>query len=135
MYVCPALFIPVLPLMPSLKLCEGSGTSPIRALDFLDEVGPSEVLPAYTPPVVGVIPTLLVPTLALESPVVVRRLHQVREGLWHMQRCRELFAAAVHGVDNLVYDPEGDRMSLRGEGVTESSSSEEGSGESEGDVE
>ena len=101
--------------MPSLKSCEGSGTSPIRALDFLEEVNHSEGLPKYTPPVVGQNPTLPVPTLVLESPAVVQRLHQVREGLWHMQRCRELFAAAVRGVDNLVYNPEGDRMLLRGE--------------------
>ena len=54
----------------------------------------------------------------------------------HMQRCRELFAAAMCGVDHLVYDPEGDRLLLRGEEVTvESSSSEESSGESEGDGE
>ena len=54
----------------------------------------------------------------------------------HMQRCRELFAAAMRGVDHLVYDPEGDRLLLREEEVTvESSSSEEGSGESEGDEE
>ena len=53
-----------------------------------------------------------------------------------MQRCRELFAAAVHGVDHLVYDPEGDRLLLRGEEVTgKSSSVEESSGEDEGDVE
>ena len=53
-----------------------------------------------------------------------------------MQRCRELFAVAVHRVDNLVYDPEGDRMLLGGEeAMVESLSSEEGSGESEGDVE
>ena len=32
-----------------------------------------------------------------------------------MQRCRELFAAAMRGVDDLVYDPEGDRLLLRGE--------------------
>ena len=43
-----------------------------------------------------------------------------------MQRCRELFAAAMRGVDHFVYDPEGDRLLLRGEEVTvESSSSEE----------
>ena len=49
-----------------------------------------------------------------------------------MQRCRELFAAVMRGVDNLVYDPEGDRLLLRGEEMTvELSSSEEGSGESE----
>ena len=49
-----------------------------------------------------------------------------------MQRCWELFAAVMRGVDDLVYDPEGDRLLLRGEEVTvESSSSEEGSGESE----
>ena len=53
-----------------------------------------------------------------------------------MQRCRELFASAMRGVDDLVYDPEGDRLLLRGEEVTvESSSSEEGSGESEGNEE
>ena len=49
-----------------------------------------------------------------------------------MQRCRELFASAMRGVDDLVYDPEGDPLLLRGEEVTvESSSSEEDSGESE----
>ena len=53
-----------------------------------------------------------------------------------MQRCRELFAAAMCGVDDLVYDPESDRLFLRGEEATvESSSSEESSGESERDVE
>ena len=53
-----------------------------------------------------------------------------------MQRCRELFAAAMCGVDALVYDPEGDRLLLRNEDVTvELSSAEEDSGESEGDVE
>ena len=53
-----------------------------------------------------------------------------------MQRCRELFAAVMRGVDDLVYNPEGDRLLLRGEEVTaESSSSEEGSGESEGNEE
>ena len=53
-----------------------------------------------------------------------------------MQRCTELFAAAMHGVDHLVYDPEGDRLLLRGEEVTvESSSSKEGNGESEGNEE
>ena len=53
-----------------------------------------------------------------------------------MQRCRELFAAAMRGVDDLVYDPEGDRLLLRGEEVNaELSSSDESSGESEGDVE
>ena len=50
-----------------------------------------------------------------------------------MQRCRELFAAVMQGVDNLVYDPEGDRLLLRGEEVTaESLSLEEGSGGNEG---
>ena len=39
-----------------------------------------------------------------------------------MQRCRELFAAAMRGVDDLVYDPEGDRLLLRGEEVTGESS-------------
>ena len=53
-----------------------------------------------------------------------------------MQRCGELFAAAMRGVDDLVYDPEGDRLLLRGEEVTEASSSfDEDSGESEGDAE
>ena len=53
-----------------------------------------------------------------------------------MQRCRELFAAAMRGVDDLVCNPEGDRLLLRGEEVNvESSSSDEGSGESKGDVE
>ena len=51
-----------------------------------------------------------------------------------MQRCRELFAAAMRGVDDLVYDPKGDRLLLRGEEATvESLSSEEDSGESEGE--
>ena len=72
----------------------------------------------------------------LASQVVGRHLHQVHEGLMHMQRCRELFAAAMRGVDNLVYDPEGDRLLLRGEEVTvESSSLERDSGESEGNEE
>ena len=53
-----------------------------------------------------------------------------------MQRCRELFAAVMRGVDDLVYDPEGDRLLLRGEEVdVESSNLEEDSGESEGGVE
>ena len=53
-----------------------------------------------------------------------------------MQRCRELFAAAMRGVDNLVYDPEGDRLLLRGKEVTAELSSLEGdSGESEGNEE
>ena len=53
-----------------------------------------------------------------------------------MQRCRELFAAAMCGVDNLVYDPEGDRLLLRGEEVpVELSSLEEDSEESEGNEE
>ena len=53
-----------------------------------------------------------------------------------MQRCRDLFAAAMHGVDHLGYEPEGDRLLLRGEEMTvESLSSEEGSGESEGNEE
>ena len=56
--------------------------------------------------------------------------------MWHMQRCRELFAAAMRRVDDLVYGPEGDRLLLQGEAVTvESSSSDEGSGESEGNAE
>ena len=72
----------------------------------------------------------------LASQVVGRRLHQVHEGLMHMQHCRELFAAAMRGVDDLVYDPEGDRLLSRGEEVTaESSSSEGDSGESEGNEE
>ena len=53
-----------------------------------------------------------------------------------MQRCRELFAAAMRRVDDLVYDPEGDRLLLRGEEVTvKLSSLDEDRGESEGDVE
>ena len=56
--------------------------------------------------------------------------------MWHMQPCRELFAAAMRGVDDLVYNPEGDRLLLRGEAVdVESSSLDEDSGESEGDAE
>ena len=50
-----------------------------------------------------------------------------------MQRCRELFAAAMRGVDDLVYNPEGDRLLLRGEEVNvESSSLDEGSGRARG---
>ena len=50
-----------------------------------------------------------------------------------MHMCRELFAAAMRGVDDLVYDPEGDRLLLREEEVTVNLSSlEEGSGENEG---
>ena len=42
----------------------------------------------------------------------------------------------MRGVDDLVYDPEGDRLLLRGEEMTvESSSSEESSGEGERDTE
>ena len=42
----------------------------------------------------------------------------------------------MRGVDHLVYDPEGDRLLLRGEEVTvESSSLEEGNGEGEGNEE
>ena len=53
-----------------------------------------------------------------------------------MQRCRELFAAAMQGVDDFVYDPEGDRLLLREEAVTtESSSSEGDSRECEGNEE
>ena len=134
----PFLSAPALPLMPILKLCEGSGTSPIRALDFdfREEVDHSETLPEYTPLAIdrSLIPR--VPTPASVSQVIGRRLHQVHEGMWHMQRCRELFAAAMRGVDDLVYDPEGDRLLLRGEEVTEeSSSSGEDSEESEGDAE
>ena len=45
-------------------------------------------------------------------------------------------AAAMRGVDDLVYNPEGDGLLLRGEEVTvESSSSDESSEESEGDAE
>ena len=52
-----------------------------------------------------------------------------------MQRCRELFAAAMRRVDDLVYDPEGDQLLLRGEEATaESLSSEEDRGESKGDI-
>ena len=122
--------------MPSLKRCEGSVTSPIRALDFPEEVDHSEALPKYAPPTTGWIPIRRSLTPALASQVVGRRLHQVREGLMHMQRCRELFTSAMRGVDDLVYDPEGDRLLLRGEEMTvESSSSEEGSGENEGEEE
>ena len=86
--------------------------------------------------IVNVLPVYRSPTPALASQVVGRHLHQVREGLMHIQRCRELFASAMRGVDDLVYDPEGDRLLLRGEEVTvESLSLEEGSGESEGDEE
>ena len=53
-----------------------------------------------------------------------------------MQRCRELFAAAMRGVDDLVYDPEGDMLLLRREEVNvELLSSDEDSGESKRDVE
>ena len=53
-----------------------------------------------------------------------------------MQWCRELFAAAIRGVDDLVYDLEGDRLLFRGEEVNvESSSSDKDRGESEGNVE
>ena len=53
-----------------------------------------------------------------------------------MQRCRELFAAAMRRVDDLVYNPEGDRLLLRGEEVlVELSSSDKSSGEIEGDAE
>ena len=110
--------------------------SPIRALNFLGEVGHSKALPEYTPLAIdrSLIPRAQMPALA--SQVIGRRLLQVHEGLAHMQRCRELFALAMHGVDDLVYDPEGDRILLRGEEVTEeSSSSVEDSGEDERDVE
>ena len=121
-----------------LKSCDDSATSPIRALDFdfREAVDHSETLPEYTPLAIG--PNLIprAPMPASASQVIGRRLHQVHEGMWHMQRCRELFTAAMHGVDDLVYDPEGDQLLLRGEEVTlESSSSEESSGGSEGDVE
>ena len=124
--------------MLSLKSCEGSGTSPIRALDigFHKVVDHSETLPEYTPLAIG--PSLIprAPTPASASQVIGQRLHQVHEGMWHMQRCRELFAAAMGGMDDLVYDPEGDWLLLRGEEVIEeSSSSDKDSGESEGDVE
>ena len=121
--------------MPILKLCEGSGTSPIRALNFnfREEVNHSETLPEYTPLAIGQSLIPQAPTPVSASQVIGRRLHQVHEGMWHMQRCRELFAAAMRGVNDLVYDPEGDKLLLRGEEVTvESSSSEEDSGESEG---
>ena len=120
------------------KSCEGSGTSPIRALDFnfREAVDHSETLPEYTPLVIGLSLIPQAPTPASASKVIGRHLHQVHEGMWHMQRCRELFAVAMRGVDDLVYDPEGDRLLLRGEEATvELSSSEEDSGESEGDVE
>ena len=124
--------------MPFHKLCKGSGTSPIRALNFnfREAVDHFEPLPEYTPPGLGQSLTLQAPTPASASQVIGRRLHQVHEGMWHMQRCRELFAAAMRRVDDLVYDPEGDRLLLRGEEVTvESSSSEEDSGNGKGDVE
>ena len=124
--------------MLSLKSCEDSTTSPIRALDigFRGAVDHFETLPEYTPPALGQSLIPRAPTPALASQVIGRRLHQVHEGLLHMQRCRELFAAAMRGVDHLVYDPEGDRLLLRGEEVTvESSSSEEDSGEGEGNEE
>ena len=112
--------------------------SPIRALnfDFREEVDHSETLPGYTPLAIGqnLIPRVQTP--ASVSQVIGRRLLQVHEGLAHMQRCRELFALAMRGVDDLVYDPEGDRILLKGEEVTgESSSLEEDSGEDERDVE
>ena len=122
--------------MPILKSCKGFGTSPIRALDFLEEVDHSDVLPEYTPLAIGQSLIPRAPTSASASQMIGRRLHQVHEGMWHMQRCRELFAAVMCGVDDLVYDPEGDQLLLRGEEATvESSSSEEDSGESEGDAE
>ena len=103
-----------------------------RALDFLEEADHSEALPEYAPPTTGWIPIHRSPTPVLASQVVRQCLHQVREGLMHMQRCRELFAAAMRGVDDLVYDLEGDRLLLRGEEVTAGLSSLEGdSGESE----
>ena len=40
--------------------------------------------------------------------------------------CRELFAAAMRGVDDLVYNLEGDRLLLTGEEVTAESSSSKG---------
>ena len=49
---------------------------------------------------------------------------------------KTMFLTAMRGVDNLVYDPEGDRLLLRGEEVTAELSSLEGdSGESEGNEE
>ena len=113
-YVRLVPFVPALPLMPSLKRCEGSATSPIRALDFPEGVDHSEALPKYAPPATGWTPIHRSSTPVLASQVIGRRLHQVHEGLMHMQRCRELFAAAMRGVDDLVYDPEGDRLLLRG---------------------
>ena len=86
----------------------------------------SEPLPEYTPLALGQSLIPRAPTPALASQVIGRRLHQVHEGLMYMQRCRELFDAAMRGVDHLVYDPEGDRLLLR---------EEEGSGESEGNEE
>ena len=124
--------------MRFLKSCDNSGTSPIRALDFdlQEAIDHSVPLPKYTPPALDQSLTLRAPTPASASQVIGRRLHQVHEGMWHMQRCRELFAAVMRRVDDLVYDPEGDRLLLRGEEVNvESSSSDKDSGESEGDVE
>ena len=138
MYVPPVQSNPVPLLTPSFKSCKGSGTSPIRALDsdFREAVDHSEILPEYTPLAIGQSLILRAPTPVLASQVIGRRLHQVHEGMWHMQRCRELFAAAMCGVDDLVHDPEGDQLLLRGEEANvESSSSEESSRGSEGDVE
>ena len=122
--------------MPILKLCKGLGTNPIWALDFLEGVDHSEVLPEYTPLAIGqsLTPQALTPVSA--SQVIWRCLHQVCEGLAHMQRYRELIAAAMRRVDDLVYNPEGDRILLRGIEVTEESSSlKQDSGEDERDVE
>ena len=90
--------------------------SPIRALNigFHEVVDHSETLPEYTPLAIGLSLIPRAPTPASASQVIGRCLHQVHEGMWHMQRCRELFAAAMHGVDDLVYDPIGDRLLLRG---------------------
>ena len=54
-YVPPVQSDPVLLLMLSLKSCEDSGTSPIRALDigFREAVDLFEPLPEYTPPALG----------------------------------------------------------------------------------
>ena len=40
-------------------------------------------------------------------------------------RCRQLFATVMRGMDDLVYDPEGDRILLDGRVVTVASSSPE----------
>ena len=103
---------------------------------FWEAVDHFEPLPEYTPRALGQSLTLQAPTPALGSQVIGQRLYQVHEEMWHMQRCRELFTAAMRGVADLVYNLEADRLLLRGEEVNvELSSSDEDSVESEGDAE